>query len=275
MSTPVKITDLAALATADAADVVPVVDATDTTTKKLTLTVLTTYLTSALTGLVSAGSQTWAGVKTFSAAAIFSLGIQLGLLFNTNGTGSTDVCVKTGTSQPDGSTHSTARIFSVRTGLNGGSEVEYLTVNKSGLYLNGYTGATISCSGSWLDLGALPIRSVNYFVSTLSSTAFYASGNGFFSAPSMAKFGSENQLGAAEVAVRVGHLQGDGSVNSAAVCFQVATGMNATPVPKLEVIKDGTVELKVTGAGIVMQSPDGTRYRLTVANGGTLTIAAA
>jgi hypothetical protein len=36
-----------------------------------------------------------------------------------------------------------------------------------------------------------------------------------------------------------------------------------------------TIENTVAGAGIVLKSPDGTRYRITVANGGTLSIAAA
>jgi len=36
-----------------------------------------------------------------------------------------------------------------------------------------------------------------------------------------------------------------------------------------------TVENTANGAGIVLKSPDGTRYRITVANGGTLSIAAA
>lgn len=38
---------------------------------------------------------------------------------------------------------------------------------------------------------------------------------------------------------------------------------------------DKVIENTVSGAGIVLKSPDGTRYRLTVANGGTLSIAAA
>lgn len=35
------------------------------------------------------------------------------------------------------------------------------------------------------------------------------------------------------------------------------------------------IENTVNGAGIILKSPDGTRYRITVANGGTLTVAAA
>ena len=44
---------------------------------------------------------------------------------------------------------------------------------------------------------------------------------------------------------------------------------------KFKVDNTGTPELGVSGGGIVMKSPDGTRYRVTVANGGTLAVAAA
>lgn len=37
----------------------------------------------------------------------------------------------------------------------------------------------------------------------------------------------------------------------------------------------GSVEVSDTADGVILKSPDGTRYRLTVANGGTLTISAA
>lgn len=40
------------------------------------------------------------------------------------------------------------------------------------------------------------------------------------------------------------------------------------------VTKDGEIEITGAGVGIVLKSPDGTRYRLTVANGGTLSITA-
>jgi len=46
-------------------------------------------------------------------------------------------------------------------------------------------------------------------------------------------------------------------------------------VSKFKVDNAGTPELGVSGGGIVMKSPDGTRYRVTVANGGTIAVAAA
>lgn len=42
-----------------------------------------------------------------------------------------------------------------------------------------------------------------------------------------------------------------------------------------KVLITGMPELTTTGEGIVMKSPDGTRYKVTVANGGTLSVTAA
>jgi len=41
---------------------------------------------------------------------------------------------------------------------------------------------------------------------------------------------------------------------------------------KVSIDKDGVIEIKSVGQGVVLASPDGTRYKLTIANGGTLTI---
>lgn len=39
--------------------------------------------------------------------------------------------------------------------------------------------------------------------------------------------------------------------------------------------KDGQLENMVAGMGVILKSPDGTRYRITVANGGTVAVALA
>lgn len=44
---------------------------------------------------------------------------------------------------------------------------------------------------------------------------------------------------------------------------------------KFKVTNTGMAELGATGEGIVMKSPDGTRYKLTIANGGTVSVSAA
>ena len=46
-----------------------------------------------------------------------------------------------------------------------------------------------------------------------------------------------------------------------------------TPASSLDVA-DGDVEVSQIASGIILKSPDGTRYRVTVANGGTLTVTA-
>lgn len=47
-----------------------------------------------------------------------------------------------------------------------------------------------------------------------------------------------------------------------------------SPVSRLTVT-GGDAEITDTTKGVILKSPDGTRYRITVANGGTLTITAA
>jgi hypothetical protein len=83
-------------------------------------------------GLVSLAAQTMGqGVKTFTSLLVASAGIQLALLFNTNGTGASDVGVKVGVSPPDGTVNAAAKPLSVRTGL-GGTEVEKAYFRKAG-----------------------------------------------------------------------------------------------------------------------------------------------
>lgn len=93
-------------------------------------------------GSLSTLAQTIAGPKTFSAAIVASLGVQLPEAFNVNGSAPTDVCVKAGTSLADGSVDASAKLFSVRTGLQGGTEVEKMWVDKTGnIRLGGAAGA--------------------------------------------------------------------------------------------------------------------------------------
>jgi hypothetical protein len=92
-----------------------------------------------VSGLVSVAAQTFAGVKTFAALIIASAGVQVASLFNTNGTGSTDVGVKVGVSTADASVNATAKLLSARTGI-GGTEVEKFWVDKAGMIRNAAAG---------------------------------------------------------------------------------------------------------------------------------------
>lgn len=86
----------------------------------------------AVSGLLTGLAQAISGVKTFAETIIASAGIQVGSLFNTNGTGSTDVGVKIGVSPSDGSVNGSAKLASFRTGI-GGTEVEAAHFLKSAL----------------------------------------------------------------------------------------------------------------------------------------------
>jgi hypothetical protein len=50
---------------------------------------------------------------------------------------------------------------------------------------------------------------------------------------------------------------------------------NATPTSLAQVTAAGEYEQTIAGNGIYLKSPDGTRYKVTVANGGALTVTAA
>ena len=82
-------------------------------------------------GLMGLVAQTFAGIKTFTSTIVASAGIQVASLFNTNGTGASDVGVKVGVSTADASVNATAHILSARTGISG-VEVEKFWVNKLG-----------------------------------------------------------------------------------------------------------------------------------------------
>lgn len=85
-------------------------------------------------GFLNTLAQSIAGIKTFVALIVASAGIQVASLFNTNGTGSTDVGVKVGVSMADGSVNATAHMLEVSTGI-GGTESKKFWVNKLGLVL--------------------------------------------------------------------------------------------------------------------------------------------
>ena len=154
-----------------------------------------------------------------------------------------------------------------------GSEVAALT--SGGLMLNGYVNSLLSCSGSWIQLGVLPVRADSYFYSTSPTTAFYATANGGFSGAATFNAWSETADAAGEVATRLGTYVADASVNADTKLLSLATNMGGTPVEKLFVLKNGTIENTTAGAGIVLKSPDGTRWRFTISNAGAAVIALA
>jgi hypothetical protein len=62
--------------------------------------------------------------------------------------------------------------------------------------------------------------------------------------------------------------------NQLALAVNGNVGIGTTaPSSKLQV-SAGDVEVDTIAKGVILKSPDGTRYRVTVANGGTLSVAA-
>jgi hypothetical protein len=96
-------------------------------------------------GLVNLAAQTFAGVKTFTSALIASAGIQLGLLFNTNGSGASDVAIQAGTTLADASVNAGAKLLQVGTGI-GGTFVEKFYITKAGGIVTGFIS---TLPGGW------------------------------------------------------------------------------------------------------------------------------
>jgi hypothetical protein len=79
----------------------------------------------------------------------------------------------------------------------------------------------------------------NYVESRGTVAAFYASGNGAFSALNTARLWSVSAAGAGETAVRLGTFVADGSVNGSTKLLAIGTGLGGTFVEKLYLTKTG------------------------------------
>lgn len=102
-------------------------------------------------GVVDLAAQTFTGVKTFLSAIVAAAGIQTASVFNTNGTGASDVGVKVGVTTAAGSVHASAKLWSVRAGI-GGTETEYAYLSKTG-FLHVDQKTTTSASAVTIDNG--------------------------------------------------------------------------------------------------------------------------
>lgn len=247
--------------------------------------------------MMSTLAQTFAGAKTFAYLLTASVGVLTSLvraaaaslvLRSDVGALSTDVAVKVGTSVSDGSVHASAKVLAAFAGL-GGTEVEKFSVLKDGTMRN--------AGGMWRGSSA---SAGYFFVNDISGAGFAYGSNSFsvvgggisasaggggidFVAATTASYRA-NQFNtlfslrgdlAAHVCNYVGSGLADGVVNAAAKLTSFGTGINGTYVEKFFVRANGEIESTVIGAGFVLRSPDGTRYRITVANGGTLSVAPA
>ena len=182
-------------------------------------------------GLVNTLAQTFANVKTFLGVIVASAGVQVASLFNTNGSGASDVAVKVGTTLADASVNAAAKLFSIRTGL-GGSEVESLAFYKGGtigggaglLIMSGTVGSKLSYNGAVVGL--------NEFVAN--------------------QVAIRSSLGASatDVLNLIGSSTADASVNAAAKLVSFGTGIGGTYVEKAYHRKSGAlVVLDAGGTG--------------------------
>jgi hypothetical protein len=238
---------------------------------------------------VNLAAQTFAGIKTFTSAIVASAGIQVASLFNTNGTGSSDVGVKVGVSTADGSVNATAHILSARTGI-GGTEVEKFWVNKLGaaiaintrLELNGDGGGVFvtyrsadgmagfsngaagylgifpgtgasGCSGLFTAAGGIETNSSTGYVAATLFQSYFGGGT---------VLRGSNGGSASDIAVKTGTQTADASVNVGAKLLSIRTGLGGTEVERAYWLKAGTdgFSLRNTASGgvLTMESSAGT-----------------
>lgn len=235
-------------------------------------------------GVVDFAAQTFAGVKTFLSTIIASAGVQVASIWNTNGTGASDVGVKAGVSTADASVNASAKLLSIRTGI-GGTEVEYgywskglglvitkpAVVNEPALVLpapKSEGGFGVSGAIVWSGSSSYILDSQQSF--TVYSYALPLRLRSAFS--SVDVFGGLGGAGA--ICLKLGTRVDAASFNATARLASFLTGIAGTEVEHAFITKT-EVELTAASGGVVLKSPDGTRYRITVANGGTLTVAPA
>lgn len=222
-------------------------------------------------GLVSLIAQTFAGVKTFLARAVFPLGITSGAarldLRSDLGGGASDVCSVVGSTVADASVNADAKLLSVRTGL-GGTEVERFHVKKDGGIV---TGSTSTLTGGW---------------STANSCTM--SGGASLTMSGAGAGGQLLTLGAntgdrAVIRNWVG-ASGASATSPAITLEQVNGSLDAgdtlisfrdNSVERFRQYAGGDVELMTTAAGVILRSPDGTRWKLTITNAGAVNVALA
>ncbi len=220
---------------------------------------------------------------------------------------------------------------------------DILTINRD----SGYPGITLGVgsqiysTGSWTQFTDVP-RFSQYAMAQGTSTAFYASGNGAFSAPGTLRIWSEGMGGgASDIVAKIGAYLADGSVSASAKLLSLRTGLGGTESEKAYFRKAGSMvvgantanpvcigdatdlanvadgfkynvgaselgifssnnsaflglnlgtgnarasgsltiggdfESSITSGGLILKSPDGTRWKLTITNAGATSIALA
>ncbi|MHB1065426.1 MAG: hypothetical protein ACYC1Z_13225 [Georgenia sp.] len=237
-------------------------------------------------GVLTTGAQTIGGVKTLTAAvlagitsiteAVTSLvravGVSL-VLRSSLGAGASDKCVVVGSSEVDGTVNASAQIWTAATGI-GGTQVDVAWFRKDGALRNasGYVARGKSATSGFLYVGDDVGTRMVYGSQTitcgtgiaLNSTGTYL--NVYVGSAISKSYAADGATAAAF------DVDTNTAWSNAAATLQRWRNAGTT---KSSIMSNGEFEHAVAGAGIVLKSPDGTRYRLTVANGGTLVIAGA
>lgn len=116
---------------------------------------------------------------------------------------------------------------------------------------------------------------LGYDVTYYASFAVNSSG-----ALTQTAIGGQTLIGGTGVTSKITVQGTSGNGTSTATAFEVKVGNNGN-ITAMYMRNDGNIyipgplENTTSGEGIILKSPDGTRYKLTVANGGTLSISAA
>ncbi|HEY1086485.1 MAG TPA: hypothetical protein VGE37_02280 [Archangium sp.] len=139
--------------------------------------------TTGVAGVVTATAQVIDGVKTFASTIIASAGVQVGSLFNTNGTSASDVGVKLGVSTTDGSVNASARLAQISTGI-GGTETARYYWTKDTMYLGGGGLWSVTLESA----GAHSWKTGSTTVAQLTSAGIMRSGYGFDLNPAFGAF---------------------------------------------------------------------------------------
>jgi hypothetical protein len=210
------------------------------------------------TGVLKLGGNQGLG-PTATFLEISGLGGIRGVL----GTGASDVAVKAGTTVATASVQAGATLFQISSGL-GGTEQAHAQFKASGL-TNGFTLLGGGTTGSLAINNSVGVAVTWNGVSTLTLDS-----------------GNSVLLGATSVYMRSGAA--DGAAAVAAYSHSAAAWTNATAklhsfrnssTEKACVYANGEFETTLAGAGIILASANGSRWRLTVSNAGALVIAAA
>ncbi len=202
----------------------------------------------AVAGVVDTAAQVFSGVKTFTSTLIASAGIQLASLWNTNGTGASDVGVKVGVSTADASVNNAASLLWVGTGI-GGTEVRKLWATKDGTLRNAsgyFRGASASLGFLLVDdsSGAQLGYASNSITVTAGSAsiASYGIAQIFSSGGSAKTLLHSNATGAGDLCTVIGSNAADVSVNNDAKLGAFCTAVASTPVEKAVVRKSGRID---------------------------------